>query len=193
MLSCLYLWLLTRWPHKAGMKDEPHHSTSKGGHVALRDGLMAATTSNSQYVPNFNTARPTHKKESRVNHLLELNASNESLLGCCSVSWCQLRVQCTNALVTYWTIPALVWACTLHDQSILDYVTTYVWNVATHRYQKLNYAWHYKMQQRQLVANLCYYVGVTIWTAYGTEHVGKDNYDIVSVTSYVPIYSISLF
>ncbi len=46
-------------------------------------------------------------------------------------------------------------------------------------YQKLNYAWHLKMQQRQLFANLCYYVGVTIWTAYGTEHVGKDNYDIV--------------
>ena len=35
------------------------------------------------------------------------------------------------------------------------------------------------MQQRQLVTNLCYYVGVTIWTAYGTEHVGKD---IVTMT-----------
>ena len=31
----------------------------------------------------------------------------------------------------------------------------------------------------QLVTNLCYYVGVTIWTAYRTEHVGKD---IVTMT-----------
>ena len=29
------------------------------------------------------------------------------------------------------------------------------------------------MQQREVAANLCYYVGVTIWTAYGREHVTK--------------------
>ena len=49
------------------------------------------------------------------------------------------------------------------------------------------------MQQRQLVTNLCYYVGVTIWTAYGTEHVGKD---IVTMTLFYLLVTnilVSLF
>ena len=112
MLSFADLWLLTRWPHKAGMKEEPHHSTTKGRQVALRDGLVAATPSNSQYVPNFSTACTVYKKEIQINHT-RLVVSNASSQGCCSVSWCQLRVVCPNALATFWTIPALVWACTL--------------------------------------------------------------------------------